>query len=134
MILVMMMMMMTVVSSRSPLSLRSPNETVDSAVRHHIDDDTGEEDGEDDNTGEVVDQDDDTGEVEDQDDDTGEDDDQDDDTSEDDGESIENILKQSMFHSVVLCPKSTAKVMYSVANILEHIFSVVLCPKSVDST
>ena len=35
-------MMMAVVSRKSPLSLRSPNETVDSAVRHHIDDDTSE--------------------------------------------------------------------------------------------
>ena len=46
MIVVMMMMTVTMVSSKSPLSLRSPNETVDSAVRHHIDDDTGEDDGE----------------------------------------------------------------------------------------
>ena len=38
----MVMMMMTVVSNESPLGLCSPNETVDSAVRHHIDDDTSE--------------------------------------------------------------------------------------------
>ena len=81
-------MMMAVVSRKSPLSLRSPNETVDSAVRHHIDDDTGEEDGEDDNTGEDEDEDDDRGEDDGEDDDTREDDVEDGDTDEDDGVKV----------------------------------------------
>ena len=33
----MMLLMMTMVSNESPLGPRSPNENVDSAVRHHID-------------------------------------------------------------------------------------------------
>ena len=45
--LMLMMMMMTVVRNESPLGLGAPNETVDSAVRHHIDDDTSQD--EDDN-------------------------------------------------------------------------------------